>query len=286
MEIKVYQLNSFAVVTGGGNPAGVVLDADLLTEKDMQDGAKRIGLSETAFVMKSKKADIKIRYFTPFSEVGLCGHATIAVFSLLRELKLIAHGEYTFETTKEVLGVKVSGKEVLMDMEEAKFYEHIPRAVVAKTLNIAPDQLMALPLPQVVSTGLKDLIIPVKSRVVLDAIVPDFREIEMLSERHGILGYHLFALEDDSAVFTRNFAPLLGIPEESATGTASGALAAYLHHHDLLDAADEYHLLFRQGESMGRPSEIRVVMTAEEKEIEKIQVGGGVMDITSYLQEI
>ncbi len=286
MEIKVYQLNSFAKVSGGGNPAAVVLDGFSLTEDKMQKTAKLIGLSETAFVMKSERADFRIRYFTPLSEVGLCGHATIAVFSLLKELKIIKDGEYTFETVRDVLKVNISEKEVFMDMQKAEFFEEIEAFRVADSLNITEDQLMDIPLPQVVSTGLKDLIIPVRSKDILDAIRPDFEKIELLSERHGIEGYHLFALDEGATAFTRNFAPLLGIPEESATGTASGALAAYLYHHGLISEEEGRQIVFRQGESMGRPSEIRVVMTASEKGIDKIQVGGGVMDIASYHLEI
>ncbi|HCW72794.1 MAG TPA: PhzF family phenazine biosynthesis protein [Clostridiaceae bacterium] len=284
MKIKVYQLNSFARVSGGGNPAAVVLDAENLTEKMMQETARKIGLSETAFVMGSKIADYKIRYFTPLAEVGLCGHATIAVFSLLRELKIIGDGDYTFETIRAVLGVNISGKDVLMDMQRAEFYEYIDVSEVADTLNVPEDLL--LPLAQVVSTGLKDLIIPVKSKSVLDAIQPDFRKIGELSAQHGIEGYHLFALDEEVTAVTRNFAPLLGILEESATGTASGALAAYLYSHGLLSETDRKNIVFRQGESMGRPSHIRVVMDTSENVIEKIQVGGGVMDISSYFVEL
>lgn len=286
MDIKVYQLNSFALISGGGNPAAVVLDAESLSRERMQETAKRIGLSETAFVMSSQIADFKIRYFTPISEVGLCGHATIAVFSLLKELKIIKDGEYRFEAAAEVLAVKVSGKEVLMDMQKARFYETIEPSVVADTLNITEGELMDMPLPQVVSTGLKDLIIPVKNKAVLDAILPDFRKIEELSAMHGIAGYHLYAPDGAAAAYTRNFAPLLGIPEESATGTASGALAAYMHHHGLLSEGNREQLVFRQGESMGRPSQIRVVLSASEKGIDRIQVGGGVMDITKFTIEV
>jgi len=286
MNIKVYQLNSFALVSGGGNPAAVVLDADFMTEEKMQETAKRIGLSETAFVMSSSKADYRIRYFTPLAEVGLCGHATIAVFSLLRELQLISEGDYTFETASGILAAKVSEKDVLMDMQKEEFYEYIEASEVADTLNISVDLLMPEPLPQVVSTGLKDLIIPVKSKAVLDAIQPDFRKIEMLSELHGIEGYHLFALDEEVTAYTRNFAPLLGIQEESATGTASGALAAYLHHHGLLSDNSQQNIIFMQGESMSRPSLIRVFMSTSCEGIQKIQVGGGIMDITSDILEL
>lgn len=87
MKIRVYTLHSFAKTMDGGNPAGVVLDAEDLLEKDMQLIAAKVGFSETAFVQKSEKASYKVRFYTPIEEVNLCGHATIAVFSLLASQK-------------------------------------------------------------------------------------------------------------------------------------------------------------------------------------------------------
>ena len=77
MELKLYRLTSFPKEDHGGNPAGVVIDADFLRTEDMQAIARKVGFSETAFVLKSMDADFLIRFFTPLSEVGLCGHATI-----------------------------------------------------------------------------------------------------------------------------------------------------------------------------------------------------------------
>lgn len=83
MEIKVYKINAFAKTAIGGNPAGVVVNADELSENDMKKIAGIVGLSETAFVMKSDVADFRVRFFTPTEEVDLCGHATIGTFSIL-----------------------------------------------------------------------------------------------------------------------------------------------------------------------------------------------------------
>ena len=77
MNVKVITLNSFALESGGGNPAGVVLDASGLAEAQMLEIAKKVGFSETAFVMESDKSDFRVRFFTPEAEVDLCGHATI-----------------------------------------------------------------------------------------------------------------------------------------------------------------------------------------------------------------
>jgi len=95
MANHIYRVTAFSDSAHGGNLAGVVLDADSLSEEQMLKIAKEVGYSETAFVMKSTKADFKVRFFTPTDEVDLCGHATIATFNLLRDLGAITVGDYT-----------------------------------------------------------------------------------------------------------------------------------------------------------------------------------------------
>ena len=91
----VYRINAFTDNNNGGNPAGVVLDSDSYTAEEMLKIASEVGYSETAFVMRSTQADFKVRFFTPVSEVDLCGHATVATFNLLRDLGVISIGNYT-----------------------------------------------------------------------------------------------------------------------------------------------------------------------------------------------
>ncbi len=277
--IEVYQINSFAKVTGGGNPAAVVLEADDLSKERMLFLAKEIGFSETAFVMKSDKADIKVRYFTPVREVDLCGHATIAVFSLLRDIGVLEKGHYELETSNDILGIEITEEKVMMEMSKPRYYEFADPKEVADSLNIGVEDLVAEISPQFVSTGLKDLIIPIRTKKILDQINPDFDKISELSDRYGAEGYHLFTLDNQElTAYTRNFAPTLGIREESATGTASGALAAYLYKYGLIGDKELDSIIFLQGEVLGRPSEINVKIEAENREIIQIQVGGSIMD--------
>ncbi len=125
MEIEVYTLNIFAKTADGGNPAGVVLDADFLSLDEMQKIAKKVGFSETAFVQKSNNADFKVIFFTPNGEVDLCGHATVAVFYLLAEKGIIQAGEYTQETKAGILKVECRGDGVIyMNQCNPKFMKH------------------------------------------------------------------------------------------------------------------------------------------------------------------
>ena len=121
MSRKVYRLNAFAKTEDGGNPAGVVIDAEHLSANQMQAIAKEVGYSETAFVMKSDKADFRVRFFTPTNEVDLCGHATIATFNLLRDLGIVAKGQYTQETKAGVLKIAICEDEVFMEQKLPEF---------------------------------------------------------------------------------------------------------------------------------------------------------------------
>ena len=257
--IGVYVLSAFAKAKRGGNPAGVVPDADRLAEASMQKIAASVGFPETAFVQKSAAADFKIRFFTPAAEVDLCGHATIAAFSLLFGLRRIQAGKHSQETKAGILGVEVQ-KDGTVFMEQALpfFGNTIDRGEIAGSLGLGLDAF-APDLPvQIVSTGLRDIIVPVVSLRVLSGIKPDLEKIADISKKHGAVGYHAFSLETKhgSTAHCRNFAPLYGIPEEAATGTSSGALACYLFTYGKISEEQGRRLVFEQGYGMRRPSEI------------------------------
>ena len=124
MDVIIYKISSFTLNGSGGNKAGVVLEADGLTSKDMLRIANNVGYSETAFVMNSKIANFKVRFFTPLSEVDLCGHATIAVFNLLQQKEIINLGIYTQETKAGVLR---------LDIREDALSEIAKKAIERKT---------------------------------------------------------------------------------------------------------------------------------------------------------
>jgi PhzF family phenazine biosynthesis protein len=277
MIIHVHILSSFAKISGGGNSAGVVLNAHQLTEQQMQQIAKEVGLSETAFVQESDQADFKIRFFTPNGEVDLCGHATIACFSLMFNLELILAGKFTQETKAGILEIEIkSDGTIFMEQNIPEFYEEIDRCEVAASLNVSMEILDSNLPVQIVSTGLRDIIVPVKGIRELDAIQPDFKKVAAVSEKYGVVGYHLFSTETkfNSTAYCRNLAPLYNIPEESATGTSNGALSCYLFKYRKIDKMEAKSLVFEQGYSMGKPSEILVVLETDRKEILGVKVGG------------
>jgi PhzF family phenazine biosynthesis protein len=275
--IGVYVLNAFARAKRGGNPAGIVLDADCLDETSMQKIAANVGLSETAFVQKSAAADFKIRFFTPAAEVDLCGHATIAAFSLLFGRRRIQAGKHSQETRAGILGVEVQKDgTVFMEQTLPFFGNTIDREEVAGSLGLGLDSLPADMPVQIVSTGLRDIIVPIISLRELSSIEPDLEKIADISKEHGAVGYHAFSLETKhgSTAHCRNFAPLYGIPEEAATGTSSGALACYLFKHGKMTEERAQRLVFEQGYGMKRPSEIFVRLDIANKDITGVHVGG------------
>ena len=284
MEIKVYTLNAFSKLKKGGNPAGVVLDAKSLSDDQMQQIAKEVGFSETAFVLKSDRADFKVRFFTPNEEVNLCGHATIATFFLMAKLNFIQAGKYTQETKAGVLDIEVrqDGK-IFMSQNAPQFFEELNRDEIARSLNI-PIEIIDSDLPvQIVSTGLKDVLVPIKSLSDLFLISPDFEDVSKISKKYNVVGFYLFTLETkfNSTAHCRNFAPLYDIPEESATGTSSGALSCYLFKYGKISKDDVNNLVFEQGYSMKTPSEICANLKLQDDKIVEVKVGG----IATNIQE-
>ncbi len=270
---NVYRLSSFAKTNGGGNPAGVVLKADNLREEDMKRIAAEVGYSETAFVMKSDIADYKVRFFTPNEEVDLCGHATIATFNLLREMVVITKDEYIQETKAGVLKLRVLDNEVYMEQNPPKFGELVLNEDIEPCFD-SDEHYIESNLPiQVVSTGVREIFLPVKNLSLLQNLKPNNEFIVDISKKYNVTGIHAFTLDTirGSSAHTRNFAPIVGIVEESATGTANGALASYLYKYIPNNGTS---FIMEQGYCMNKPSEIKVELKVVGKEILEVYVGG------------
>lgn len=282
--MKAYKISSFAKTAQGGNLAGIVLDADRLSDNEMLRIASFLGFSETAFVMKSEPADFKLRFFTPSDEVDLCGHATIGTFCAMASLGRIKPGNYLQETKAGILSIEIrKDLSVMMQQPLPGFYEMIDKNEIADSLNIGLTEIEeALPV-QIISTGLRDILIPVKSLAILNTIQPDMEKIIAISKKYNAVGYHVFTMESNnhSTACCRNFAPLYDIPEESATGTSNGALGCYLHHYGLIPAVQASDIVIEQGYSMNKPSEILVSLALNGREITDVKVGGKALNLTS-----
>lgn len=270
--MKVYVMDSFSDRIFGGNQAGVVLADKALEPEVMQQVAAELKHSETAFVWQTEEGN-RLRYFTPAGEVDLCGHATVAVFALLRRLGRIEDGTHKALTRAGALEIEVSGETVWMDMAPPKTLGILPEesweelyGAYGLTLEDRPADLP----PEIVSTGLADIMMPVRDHETLLRAVQDERTVTELSRRFDVTGVHMFCLGEE-AVYCSNFAPLYNIPEECATGTSNGALTYYLYERSLVEPEREN--LFLQGEHMDRPSRILSRLTVQDGAV-RVRIGG------------
>ncbi|NDI34481.1 PhzF family phenazine biosynthesis protein [Chengkuizengella sediminis] len=279
MKTQVYILSAFTHNSNGGNEAGVVLDTDQLEKREMKLIARKLGFSETAFIFSSTSTDFKVRYFTPKEEVDICGHATVAAFSLMNQKGLIDAGNFKIETKAGILNVEVypNGK-VFLEQNKPSFLDVISAQEITNSLCINKEDLIPHFPIQIVSTGLKDIIVPVNNLQVLQEMNPNMDEITNISEKYGVTGYHVFTLEtihNLSTAHCRNFAPLHDIPEESATGTSNAALVCYLTKYNrLMGRQDKQTFSMEQGYTMQKPSEIIIHISNLQGEISSVKVGG------------
>lgn len=268
--MKIYVASAFSKDNAGGNKAGVIVKDYNLTNKQKMKIAEVLGYSETAFVSESKIADFKLEYFTPVEEVPMCGHATIATFIVLRSLGNLSKLEYKIETKAGILKISIEGDLILMEQKTPLYLEVISSSGVA---NCIDSSALHEDYPiQIVSTGLKDIIVPISSEDKLKNIRPDFGEMIKISKDKDVIGIHAFALinNDKSTAICRNFAPLYGINEESATGTSNCALACYLFKYGI--KKEKY--TFEQGYELGNPSRIFVYIQSDKDNILNVAVGG------------
>jgi PhzF family phenazine biosynthesis protein len=276
MTISAFLVNSFSANNTGGNPAGVVLNADKLTNAEKLTIAKEIGFSETAFVSQDHEVDFAVSFFTTTEEVDFCGHATLAVFATLFEQGLLKPGYYTQRTKAGLLGVTIAADgQVTMEQALPKYLGNFAYDDLAGLLGLDETTLAKTGLPiDVITTGLPDIIVAV-SNGYLDKITIDEVALSEFCLQHNVIGVHAFELCEEQSELTascRNFAPLVGIPEESATGSASGALACYLSKHVFVQ--QEKHFKFEQGRAMGCSSHISASVYSDEQGVYKVLVGG------------
>ncbi len=275
-KLVVYQIDAFTKDKFGGNPAGVVLNADGLTDKQMQLIARELNNSETAFLFPPTADDHDgvIRYFTPLREVPTCGHATIAAMyaraleesldsCLLRYKTGI--GVLPFEITRnadDYLVTMTQGRFELSDPFSAQTMETLIRA-----LGVRKDDLHDACPVQIASTGHSKVIIGIKSREALNSLDPNFPALTALSKEIGSNGYFAFTFDTNRAdllTLGRMFAPAIGIAEDPVTGNANGPLGGYLTHNRLVQVEDDrFEFLGGQGECLNRFGVVKVRVLME-----------------------
>lgn len=277
--MRAYVADAFTAQRFSGNPAGVVLldgGEDWPDEAFMRKLAAELRHSETVFVRQERDGAWSLRYFTPEAEVDLCGHATVAAFTVLREEWGLAPGTYPVQTRAGRLEIGLERDAVWMDMappEERRGFSPEEEGELYAAFGLTPADRPADLRPAAVSTGLCDILLPVATEKALDRAVQDEAEVTRLSRHYGVVGVHMFwaGREEDQTARCRNFAPACGVPEESATGTSNGALTYYLYRRGLLRSGGVNR--FTQGEGLGRPSEILSRLETEGERV-RVRIGG------------
>lgn len=177
-KVQVELVNSFTKNDEGGNAAGVVFNADRLTDTQKLKIAQEVGFSETAFVAADSEVDFEVSFFTTTDEVDFCGHATLATYSTMFDKGMISAGTYVQRTKAGVLEVTIQPSgEVIMEQQLPQILNQFSYGEVANLLGLEQGVLASTQLPvEAISTGLPDLIIPVE-KGWLDKIKPDDKQI-------------------------------------------------------------------------------------------------------------
>jgi PhzF family phenazine biosynthesis protein len=283
---RLYHVDAFTRQRFCGNPAVVVLDADDLSEEQMQTIATEVN-AETGFVMKAESSDydLQLRFFTPEHEVPFVGHVTIAAQYVRAKKDGLPN-----RTIKQLTGAGVIEVEVFESNGDYRVAltqsppslgpvlpEHHRRQVLDALGISSPSLNEDCPL-QIIVKGSPRLLIGLRSADLLPQLKPDFAELTRLTPHVGADGYFVFALEQSATrptTLSRMFCPALGIPEDPVSGNAHGMLGVYLVTHGLLQPTDnKVKFCGFQGASVKRPGIVEVQVDCFGKVADSVRIEG------------
>jgi len=283
-ELDVVRVDVFTSELYMGNPATVVFDADGLDEVLMQRIANEAGSPITAYVLRSRKADVRMRFFSPFMEEPLCGHGIVGALWCLAEQKRIGAGaRHRLETQVGVMPFSIEATQdgvisVWMTQTRPMFSKEGDEKEVASSIGVGVESIFTREFPlSRASTGLPFLMVAVRSMEILGKLVPKQPEITSLCREldiAGVMAYSWNVLEPGSTLHARCFLPSPGIIEDPASGLAAGALAAYLVDNEFIPREKFETIVIEQGHFVGRPSRINVRVEKRGGVIRKVEVGG------------
>lgn len=295
MKRRFFIYDAFTNEIFKGNPAGIILDANGLKKEVMQLIAKEIGYPETVFLQQKSDNSIKVNFFTPKEEIDLCGHATIAYTTSLVENNIIdfKDGENILEVETNlgklpiVINIKDKRIENIMMYQASPQLDKnfkLKKEELAKALNLNIDEFDEKIEIVKAYTGVWDLMISVKSKEILDKITIDIEKVNKLSTELKVISLHVFYIDETTKeIYTRNFAPIVDIIEEAATGTSNGALIFYLYTINKISANTLIKIV--QGESLGRKSEILGKILNKNEKLD-VLIGGKAVKFSEGIVDI
>lgn len=286
--IRIKQVDAFTETPLMGNPAGVVLNAQGLSDQQMQAIAREMAVSETAFILPTNKpgADLRIRWFSSETEVPLCGHATIASFHVMAEEG--ANGmadsktyEFKVDTLSGVLPVRVEKTPL---QTEVFFGLPVPEFLRAGQFKLDLMRILNITLeefdPRLPLVMTDTLFVPVRRLHTIFSIKPNFFALSQLLANRNLTGVCVFTtetVERKSTVHSRFFAPTIGINEDPVTGSANGPLGVYLFEQGLLEDkldGDTITVIGEQGDVIERKGRVTIQLKVMNKIVRSVMVGG------------
>jgi trans-2,3-dihydro-3-hydroxyanthranilate isomerase len=302
-EYRFVQVDVFTDAPFGGNPLAVFPDAQGLTTMEMQRIAQEMNLSETTFVRppQAPNADFHVRIFTPVKELPFAGHPVVGTHWVLAHLGRVPLREPVTHVTFE-LGVGVLPADlhvidgrvdrVVMTQDRPTFHAQLDDlGDLSSGLGLPPQAITETGLPvQVVSTGVPQMMVPVRSLEEVQRLDAGELNVTALNRACRAVGTEcvmVFTFETEhpeSTVHVRMFAPLLGVREDPATGSANGALGAYLVRHAAVPRIEPtVHVISEQGAELSRPSRLYLEVDHIDGEPTAVRVGGQVTPLIEGL---
>lgn len=290
-KIQVHQVDAFTLERFTGNPAGVVLNADGLTETQMLAIARELNNADTAFILapEGEGHDLRARFFTPRAEVGFVGHATIAAQYVLSR-RHDAPRRLRQKSKAGVVDVEIRGsgedRKIAVRQSAPPLGRELndrERLAVLDALALATDDLDTRCPLRIAGSNSTRLLIGVRGPEPLKHLKPDMTRLTTLSAQIGAAGYFVFALtpqSEDHLTESRMFCPALGIAEDPVSGNAHGLLGAYLAHHGFL-TGDLRRASFRgvQGQHLHRPGRVEVELDLKEGSVAGVWIVGQAVSV-------
>ncbi|MFF1992314.1 PhzF family phenazine biosynthesis protein [Bacillus mycoides] len=280
--INVFHYDAFTNKPNMGNPAGVVIEADGLTEEEMQRIAEKVGFNETAFVLSSEVADIRMRYFTPGFEMDLCGHGTVGTIYALRERGLLEEkANLTIETKAGILPIQIGANEngetfIKMRQAAPQFKDFTgSKEELAHSIGLEVTDLDASVPIVYGSTGNWTVIAPIKNLDACERMKPKNEAFPSVLKEIPKASIHPVCLEtydEQVQMHGRHFSsPYAGTIEDPVTRTASGVMGAYYATYLEKDFDHELELIVEQGQEINKDGRVTVYVT-KDVENEKLQI--------------
>lgn len=286
---RLFHVDAFTRTRFCGNPAAVVLDADLVDDDEMSRIARELTGIEVAFVLNSDSPDydVELRFFSPRREVASVGHATVAAHYVRAMADGVPQGKVRQKSQSGIVEVEVSGTapdlRVSIDQTPATFGPTVPEeriGPVLDALGISSSSLHPSCPVQVMSKANSRLLIGLNSPDTLASLQPKMDRLVHLTPHVGADGFFVFGLNPvaaDGSVTTesRMFCPVLGVPEDPVSGNAHGMLGVYLLNNGLLHAEQgRVSFVGHQGRFVERPGHVEVTVFASGKRATGVRVTG------------